>query len=682
MSSIYERRARSSRLCSRGLVILFLRFFWIVAIVWCEFGVFFYSLSGCRWPDRSLTQLGSSDAAHGSSANANANANVNVKPTRVLLVSDPQLRFKRGGGLLASWLAPDPATSYVRKAWHAATRLRPHAVIFLGDMLHSGRYIKDKNDYEDYYKRFNDTFSVDPSVPVYYLPGNSDIGLGDSPLFSVHAHDYFKKYFGPLNQVVTIAGHKFVMLDASGLVDEDYRRHTIEKTYDEWMSSPDGTVSFVKSVAEESTSEPIILLSHIPLSRPSSKSCGQLREKGRILAGAGRGYQKLLGKQTTEFLLGSLRPLAVFSGDDHDYCEVTHMLRRKDGGLTPETIIPEITVKSFSPSKFIRRPGFELLSLIPPTPSSSLSSSDADARSFAYDQCLLPDTQRIWHTIYIPCGVLTALLLVYVNTTRSRHHRRVSSLAPISLSPQGSPPPRHQQHQQQQQRPESAIWSTFSPARPSPGMGPVSPTSPLPPSLRVPSGKGGAPGTFHASSSTPGGPTPRDSPLLSPIAIFSDEDDREDALTPAHYLAPYPYARPAAGAGNGSGHGSGHGHGNGNGLLNGHGHGARMGGYFEEEEAPPRRARSDSLFGSGRGAQKGWSWSWSFVLGGRRRRMTIKVPAVVLRVVWPLHRQLMVGESGALGRKRRGLLRRLAGDVLSVAWPAVAAWSVVGWLFF
>jgi len=42
----------------------------------------------------------------------------------------------------------------------------------------------------------------------------------------------------------------------------------------------------------------------------------------------------------------------------------------------------------------------------------------------------------------------------------------------------------------------------------------------------------------------------------------------------------------------------------------------------------------------------------------------------------------MVGESGALGRKRRGLLRRLVGDVLSVAWPAVAAWSVVGWLFF
>jgi hypothetical protein len=57
---------------------------------------------------------------------------------------------------------------------------------------------------------------------------------------------------------------------------------------------------------------PLILLSHIPLSRPDAASCGPLRERGTIRRGVGHGYQNTFGKQTTAFLFSHLQPSAIF----------------------------------------------------------------------------------------------------------------------------------------------------------------------------------------------------------------------------------------------------------------------------------------------------------------------------------------------------------------------------------
>lgn len=56
----------------------------------------------------------------------------------------------------------------------------------------------------------------------------------------------------------------------------------------------------------------VILLSHIPLSRSEMASCGPHRERGGIRRSAGPGYQSMLGKDTTLFLLNNLDPLVVF----------------------------------------------------------------------------------------------------------------------------------------------------------------------------------------------------------------------------------------------------------------------------------------------------------------------------------------------------------------------------------
>lgn len=142
---------------------------------------------------------------------------------------------------------------------------------------------------------------------------------------------------------------------------------------------------------------PKILISHIPLARPEASSCGPLRERGRILKGAGIGYQNLLGSETTRFLLDVVRPSVVFSGDDHDYCEHRH----------PQGI-REVTLKSFSSSTGIRRPGFQLLSLIPPSEApTSLTHAD--------QPCFLPDQIGVYTRVYLPVAILTALFLFSTN---------------------------------------------------------------------------------------------------------------------------------------------------------------------------------------------------------------------------------------------------------------------------
>ena len=41
---------------SRPLVLNALRLLWIVIVVWGEIGVYYWSLSSCRWPDKNLVR--------------------------------------------------------------------------------------------------------------------------------------------------------------------------------------------------------------------------------------------------------------------------------------------------------------------------------------------------------------------------------------------------------------------------------------------------------------------------------------------------------------------------------------------------------------------------------------------------------------------------------------------------
>lgn len=166
--------------------------------------------------------------------------------------------------------------------------------------------------------------------PVYHLPGNHDVGfvsslfgrvysiscshsssLGNLPPFSLSADTRYVSHFGPRNYRRTIGNHTLVFIDAPALAEEDLLRAERGHTFDSWPAISHGPVEFVKQTASAGSPGPVVLFTHIPLSRPSDASCGPLREKGTIRQGYGFGYQNTLFDGATEFLLQSLKPSLI-----------------------------------------------------------------------------------------------------------------------------------------------------------------------------------------------------------------------------------------------------------------------------------------------------------------------------------------------------------------------------------
>ena len=321
------------------------------------------------------------------------------------------------------------------------------------------------------------------------------------------------------------------------------------------------------------------------------------------------------------------------SGDNRDYCEVTHEVPGSD--LQANTV-REVTVKSFSPSRHIRRPGLQLLSLIPP-------SSSPTGPTFADAPCRLPDTLHVFHSIYVPCFILTALVLLYLNISRFSNLSHISS-ARYRRSSSSS-------------EPESAIWATRTPLKPRIQ---TNPTAPFPPSARIPSTKSIP--SYRAFPIT----TPRSSPLLSPITLWpsGDEGDaEEDHIGTSHYtLRRDP---PCSGGWHGE-----------------HDEVARDRDTVLEGPHPRPAAVPYFLPPPFQHARARWLFSWSFVFWGRRRRVGVGVPD------WKAWRSWLGASTGhrkgkGRGRGReRGLVWRFASDCVSVALPAVVAWTMVSWLFF
>jgi hypothetical protein len=104
------------------------------------------------------------------------------------------------------------------------------------------------------------------------------------------------------------------------------------------------------------------------------------------------------------------------SGDDHDYCEYVHAYGSAGAGSPG---VREVTVKSISMAMGVRRPGFQLLSLIPPNArlDTALTATQADT------PCLLPDQLGIYLSVYIPFLVLSLLTLLVSNIVRTSRHR-------------------------------------------------------------------------------------------------------------------------------------------------------------------------------------------------------------------------------------------------------------------
>ncbi|KAF5380541.1 hypothetical protein D9615_004535 [Tricholomella constricta] len=182
------------------------------------------------------------------------------------------------------------------------------------------------------------------------------------------------------------------------------RRHIILDT------TRGGSVEHVKHIAKERGSDPLVLLSHIPLAR-EVYNCGPLREKGTIRPGMGFGCQNTLGKEVMNFLLEELQPSVIFSGDDHDYCETTH-----SNGIDSSARSPS----SLSMAMGIKRSGFQLLSLAAQGHTNAVMKIQ---KTYADVPCVLPDQISIYLSAYIPLLLVSLLVALVSNAFRVRSGR-------------------------------------------------------------------------------------------------------------------------------------------------------------------------------------------------------------------------------------------------------------------
>ncbi|KAL1839519.1 hypothetical protein VTJ49DRAFT_1421 [Mycothermus thermophilus] len=162
---------------------------------------------------------------------------------------------------------------------------------------------------------------------------------------------------------------------------ETQLQHEVEELPGRTADSGKGRNQKRDDTSSESVSAPelpTVLLTHVPLYRPPGTPCGPLREKwpptkppkgqtepvfpdhrNAISVSGGYQYQNVLGEKDSEELVRKVGNVVhAFSGDDHDYCAVTHPESRGN--------VPEITIKSISMAMGVSKPGFLLVSLYNP----------------------------------------------------------------------------------------------------------------------------------------------------------------------------------------------------------------------------------------------------------------------------------------------------------------------------
>ncbi|KAF9581847.1 hypothetical protein BGW38_001003, partial [Lunasporangiospora selenospora] len=326
---------------------------------------------------------------------------------RIAIIADPQLTdwysYNQSGWVLT--LVEFYTDLFMRRSFHRLhNHLSPDAVLFLGDLMDGGRETEDPKEFFKNMDRFYNKvfYSKDTAwnqspivmdieendeqeqrnmgprkaeeleepitghhqqlvdVPMdrssraairesgksvrLFVAGNHDVGFGDTLIRKSMVR--YKKEFGSVNYEIKVGNHSLIVLDTLAL---SANKTTIREEAQEFLSS----------IGNEDPTAPRILFTHVPLFRLDTTYCGEQREaKQLILDRNGEQYQNMVNASLSSEILRKIQPDMVFSGDDHDWCEIAHSL---DNRLTPEVTLP-----TFSFAQGIRQPGFVVLSLYNP----------------------------------------------------------------------------------------------------------------------------------------------------------------------------------------------------------------------------------------------------------------------------------------------------------------------------
>ncbi|KAF9340888.1 hypothetical protein BGZ91_012018 [Linnemannia elongata] len=379
-----------------------LRVIWCLTLVFGEHAAFWIMLRRCEWPakeswDQSETAV--------------------QERYRIVIIADPQLTdwysYKQTG--LALWLTEFYTDLFMRKSFaRLHRRLQPDMVLFLGDLLDGGR----------------ETVAGD-----------------DRGVYEKNKHRFLDKVFDSRrtawNQEPLVMDEED-MGEQEGLRQDGGEYETRSRQMDEARTG-DRTAHYrqITYPAVGVTERAQIRQDGKSARLPETTSCGEAREAQQlILDRNGEQYQNMVNASLSREILRKVQPDMIFSGDDHDWCEMGHSL---DGRLTPEVTLP-----TFSFAQGIKQPGFVVLSLYNPRHISRNARSlmqevdnatttlpanhvheghtakICDMTTFAYDECMLPK-QLLIYSGYLCLLFCTLLWLVGYRVLWVKQSRRFRS---------------------------------------------------------------------------------------------------------------------------------------------------------------------------------------------------------------------------------------------------------------
>ncbi|KAG0141984.1 hypothetical protein CROQUDRAFT_673825 [Cronartium quercuum f. sp. fusiforme G11] len=379
---------------TRKTIILILKIIWTIALIYGEWYEFYNSVNKCEWP--SIPPLES-------------DLDENRVRFNVLIIADPQLPSIKYSypkrSLLLRYISLQVIYQFIRKSWRFVIHnTKPDAIVFLGDLLDGGVATTNEKEYEGLVNRFRSTFPIPNTINqtnrVIYLAGNHDLGL--KPSINLIDSNLAKQRFiknwsnnDKLSGLIEWGNHTIIWIDSIGLIEQEKEEEKVVE-------------SFIKDLNGPEMLLPKVLFSHIPLWRPEETNCGIERESKRVIKqGKGINYQNEIPEKVTKLVLEKIEPTIIFSGDDHDYCDIIHTLPSKSYA-NPTLSIHEISVKSFSMGMGILNPGYQLLTLSNPTRYSKLPEEQTTFES----SCLLPNQIKIYTKLYLPLFIISLIIII------------------------------------------------------------------------------------------------------------------------------------------------------------------------------------------------------------------------------------------------------------------------------
>ncbi|XP_049867569.1 metallophosphoesterase 1-like isoform X2 [Pectinophora gossypiella] len=316
-----------------------------------------------------------------------------------MVIADTHLLGSRNGHWVDKW----------RREWQmhrafqtAITLHRPEVVFVLGDLFDEGKWCPEK-EFNDYVERFHKLFKVPEGTKMHVVVGNHDIGFHYKITPSL-AHRFEKKLDAPPVRLMSVRGNHFVLVNSMAMEGDGCRLcaravNLIEKIAD-ILKCSNGSPLCKSNMKVDNYSRPIIM-QHYPLYRESDSICTEpdaapLPERNSLF----EERWDCLSKESTEYLVESLSPRAVFGAHTHHSCMVRHSFVPTSNHKI-EFI--EYTVPSFSWRNRLD-PKYYLLTISP--------------KEVKVSKCGLP---REW-TMQVTAVVMFCVLVVYLRFSSTAAH--------------------------------------------------------------------------------------------------------------------------------------------------------------------------------------------------------------------------------------------------------------------